>query len=245
MLHRGDIFTVCLSITGQIQDSTSGGQVAGEATGWARAFINASKTQEVGVEFCHSLLQLFEVGPVKPDPVRSSRPLCVCQLLPRELVSRHRAPRLSTTIANRQQKVPPLSSSTASSTNCQPQPHQTTPAMRLHLPLLLTSLASTCTADYMRAFRPTASVCLWRLNQSQFQTDYGTYVVDASDGCRTSGVPAMVEFCVDWPRARGHFRFNGQGKRCMRWTSTSTYPCGTFLGDYTEVSMWTEVACTW
>jgi hypothetical protein len=117
--------------------------------------------------------------------------------------------------------------------------------MRLLLPLLLTSLASTCTADYMRAFRPTASVCLCQINESQFTTDYGTYHVDASDGCRSTGVPAMVDFCVDWPRQRGHFRFNGQGKRCMRWTSTSQFSCNTIFGDWCEVSMWTEVTCTW
>ena len=53
----------------------------------------------------------------------------------------------------------------------------------------------------------------------------------------------MVEFCVDWGRKRGHFRFDHQSfKRCMLMRSSVPYGCS---ADHCEHSEWEEVGCSW
>jgi hypothetical protein len=75
----------------------------------------------------------------------------------------------------------------------------------------------------------------WCNSQGVFHTDFGSYDVDANEGCGVPAIPAMVEFGMDWGQRRGLFRFVGQGdKRCMR----ETYDQGWYR-------KWYETPCTW
>jgi hypothetical protein len=51
-------------------------------------------------------------------------------------------------------------------------------------------------------------------------------------------IPGLVEFCIDWTNKRAHFRFDGQGKRCMRFESEVND-----LGCW--ISRWLEAPCNW
>ena len=53
------------------------------------------------------------------------------------------------------------------------------------------------------------------LYYAHWHSAFGVHSIDARDGCRDLDVPGMNEFCIDWPRGRGHFRFDNQGKRCF------------------------------
>ncbi|CEJ82403.1 hypothetical protein VHEMI02469 [[Torrubiella] hemipterigena] len=75
-----------------------------------------------------------------------------------------------------------------------------------------------------------------------FYTDYGTYGVDASDGCRATKVPSMTRLCVDWKNKRAHFTFSNQNKRCLLQRSSTPYGCS---ADKCLHSEWDEVGCTW
>ncbi|KAG5775391.1 hypothetical protein H9Q73_010933 [Fusarium xylarioides] len=74
-----------------------------------------------------------------------------------------------------------------------------------------------------------------------FYTDYGTYHVDTNTGCMGTSVPAMVDFCVDWDNRCAHFRFSGQGKRCMIQDSESAYGCASTCYKTT----WREIPYNW
>lgn len=103
-------------------------------------------------------------------------------------------------------------------------------ADRLEVLTLCTSDSSQCTSPY-----------------GVFYTDFGSYDVDANDGCRGTGVPGMVDFCMDWGNLRGHFRFDHQPfKRCLRMTSrTPREHCSPVLALLCDRSYWDEVACSW
>jgi hypothetical protein len=114
----------------------------------------------------------------------------------------------------------------------------------------LAALATaTCAlADGMAVFTYCASFNIWCTSVSGvFTTDYGSYRVDANEGCRGTGVPGMTEFCVDWGNSRGHFRFGGQARRCMSKKHTMNIDgygqCPT--GSTCNLSAWEEVRCTW
>ncbi|KAK4155838.1 hypothetical protein C8A00DRAFT_31281 [Chaetomidium leptoderma] len=99
--------------------------------------------------------------------------------------------------------------------------------MYLSIPSVLAALALAATAS-----------------ADKFKTANGVYDVDASNGCRGTSVPGMIEFCVDWPNARAHFKFAGwTGKSCLKETSHSWETCG----DYSDCanSYFTPVKCTW
>jgi hypothetical protein len=59
--------------------------------------------------------------------------------------------------------------------------------------------------------------------------------------------PHMVDFCLDWGNLRGHFRFNGQDKRCVRRRMHATW--GGYYCRQESVSchmhVWEETPCTW
>ncbi len=77
-----------------------------------------------------------------------------------------------------------------------------------------------------------------------FTTAHGTYSVNANDGCRSTPVPDMIEFCVDWKNARAHFKFKGWNtKSCLKETSNDIGDCGT--ATTCGNSYFTPVACTW
>ncbi|KAK6211147.1 hypothetical protein QIS74_10411 [Colletotrichum tabaci] len=113
--------------------------------------------------------------------------------------------------------------------------------MRFEVATLIAALATTSVADLLWA----VVECDWNGNcnrvHSTFYTSYGSYSVDASDGCRGTSVPGMTEFCLDWSRSRGHFKYSHQSfKRCLVMTSITTLnPPGS------STSSWEERACTW
>jgi hypothetical protein len=98
--------------------------------------------------------------------------------------------------------------------------------MRFVTPAVLSAFAMKgCMADWMAA--GTSYDCIGGGCETVFHTDFGAYNVDASDGCQSTSVPGMVEFCIDWANARGHFRFSHQPfKRCLRLVYDRGIPCG-------------------
>ncbi|KAF5703625.1 hypothetical protein FMUND_12918 [Fusarium mundagurra] len=105
---------------------------------------------------------------------------------------------------------------------------------------ILGFLALTASADRMEVFT-TCGGFTCRSIDAWFYTDFGTYSVNAERGCRCTSVPAMVEFCVDWDNRRVHFRFSGEGKRCMVQDSESAYGCATTCYKTTR----REIPCNW
>lgn len=106
---------------------------------------------------------------------------------------------------------------------------------------VLATLATSGMADRMTIYEECSVTDCIRRN-SLFFTDFGTYNIDASNGCRGTSVPGMVEFCVDIPRNRAHFRFGNQNKRCMVLASKSSYPCEYY---YCNRAEFVEVGCSW
>ncbi|CAH0057845.1 unnamed protein product [Clonostachys solani] len=107
---------------------------------------------------------------------------------------------------------------------------------------LLAGLATTATADSMTVFTK-CSLTDCNSGEAYFYTKYGTYKVNANKGCRKTKVPGMTEFCVDWGKNRGHFRFNHQSnKRCLLMRSKSFYACDYPRCHKTE---WKESGCSW
>ncbi|KAL0935595.1 uncharacterized protein CTRU02_210186 [Colletotrichum truncatum] len=117
----------------------------------------------------------------------------------------------------------------------------------MHLSLssvvLALGLVSTAAADRLVVTRTCYGGALCR-NFGAFVTDFGVYSVNADDGCHGTSVPGMVEFCVDWSRVRGHFRFSHQShKRCMGVSQPDMDTCAKLI----SCDTWTfeEVPCTW
>jgi hypothetical protein len=76
-----------------------------------------------------------------------------------------------------------------------------------------------------------------------FFTDSGSYKVNANKGCRSTSVPKMTEFCVDWGKGRAHFRYSGQAnKRCLLMRSQAPYGCS---ADHCHRTEWEPATCSW
>lgn len=112
--------------------------------------------------------------------------------------------------------------------------------MRFEATVLFTTLAVTGLADRMvvRTRCPGGSGC--DSSNGIFYTDFGSYAVNANEGCRGTNVPHMKQLCVDWRRERAHFQFYDQGKRCLLMTKNGG--CGT---EDCALSEWSEVGCGW
>lgn len=116
----------------------------------------------------------------------------------------------------------------------------------MHLPVLpaLVLLATTAAAEHMFVSEYCATLVCNR--NGRFVTNWGDFQVDAGDGCRGTPVPNMVEWCIDTQRERGHFRYEGQGKRCMVVESSEWQRCSDDWAWATCASeVWKEVNCTW
>lgn len=115
--------------------------------------------------------------------------------------------------------------------------------MRFDITTILMAMASTVVADRLEVF----TSCIFGGCDSRdgtFITDFASYGVDASAGCRGTSVPGMTEFCMDWPNKRAHFRFSHQSnKRCLRMDTDVKVGCS---GGYDCFrSTWKEVGCNW
>ena len=78
-----------------------------------------------------------------------------------------------------------------------------------------------------------------------FYTGYDSYQVTPLDTCGLEwAVPGMVEFCMDWDNARGHFRYKDQTKRCLSRQYVRTEILSDGVRD-SNLQIWEEVACTW
>ncbi|KAH7224432.1 uncharacterized protein BKA55DRAFT_527597 [Fusarium redolens] len=112
--------------------------------------------------------------------------------------------------------------------------------MRFEIAAVIMALAMNVSADRMEIFTKCTLGC--DSSDAFFYTDYGAYKVNANEGCRSTSVPGMVEFCVDWGKRRSHFRFSGQNKRCLIQDSESAYGCA-----YNSCwkTTWKEISCHW
>lgn len=116
--------------------------------------------------------------------------------------------------------------------------------MRLEFLTVVAALAATCAADSLAVWETClsfgSSTCT--RDQGAFFTSNGGYSVNPSGGCTGTGVPGMVEFCMDWPNNRGHFRFSHQSfKRCLGVQSRLQ----TNMCNGCSLVTWTEIPCTW
>ncbi|KAK4442523.1 hypothetical protein QBC34DRAFT_488800 [Podospora aff. communis PSN243] len=112
--------------------------------------------------------------------------------------------------------------------------------------LLLSVVAlgpSAALADYMTVLTD----CRWIGGCTSFQAIWLAtsqhWAINADQGCRDPGQNGMYELCMDWPLDRAHFKFQGQGKRCLRKiVDVGIGSCGD--GDC-SIQRWEEVPCTW
>lgn len=120
--------------------------------------------------------------------------------------------------------------------------------MHINIPTVLITLGA-FTTSVMADVATIQSYCFfttcsdtgrWGFNDGSTM-DFNT----PDNGCANTGIPHMVEYCVDDRRQRLHFRFDGQGKRCMVVTNVSPGDCGD--GDFTTCSVksYDEVQCSW
>lgn len=122
----------------------------------------------------------------------------------------------------------------------------------MHIPSFTAAAASLALAPLLATADQLETYSVSNANGivGRFRTDYGEYTIDAADGCRSTPVPGMVEFCIDWGRNRGHFRFSHQSfKRCLRKSSSAGYDYGCPGAGGTPArcryDRWDEVGCTW
>lgn len=111
--------------------------------------------------------------------------------------------------------------------------------------VLLAALSTAVLADRMTiTTKCPCNGCGSCNSHGTFFTDFGAYGINANEGCRGTGVPGMVDFCVDWGRGRGHFQFSHQSfKRCLLMRSRVSYGCED--AHTCDVSEWVESPCTW
>lgn len=108
--------------------------------------------------------------------------------------------------------------------------------------ILLTSVP-VVTADYMWVSKYCYIGCTYA---ATYYTNFGSYIIQAREGCQGgTGVPGMVEMCMDWPRSRGHVRFSHQNfKRCLVVTHWDT-DCDAGDVAYCQNVKYEEVGCSW
>ncbi|KAK4031803.1 hypothetical protein C8A01DRAFT_21038 [Parachaetomium inaequale] len=119
--------------------------------------------------------------------------------------------------------------------------------MRFRISSFLTALALTTSASADSMMVDIYCFTLACTYSVYFTTDFGTYSFSGSDGCRSTPVPGMTEFCIDEANDRAHFRFSHQSdKRCMRvydseWqTCSDDFQFATCAKEYYQ-----EVQCDW
>ncbi len=82
--------------------------------------------------------------------------------------------------------------------------------------------------------------------QGTWHSGYGTYMITSvPDGCGGVPVPGMKTLCLDLPENRGHFFFDGQPKRCLDRTDTTTWRECPNAENCATLATWNEIPCTW
>ncbi|KAK5659962.1 hypothetical protein OQA88_13427 [Cercophora sp. LCS_1] len=116
----------------------------------------------------------------------------------------------------------------------------------MHLPRLLLAAVSALPA-----------VNAWHVEMIQRHRDGDTrgamtydsgsvfYDRDFNGGCRDRRLPSVLEFCLDFANARGHFIQEDNRKLCLR--PVGDYPMWIRDADPNQLiySRWEKVACTW
>ncbi|KAK4032145.1 hypothetical protein C8A01DRAFT_20748 [Parachaetomium inaequale] len=111
--------------------------------------------------------------------------------------------------------------------------------------LAIVGLSATVAADYIAVVDSATDD---RAPTGIFVGGFGSYAVDASDGCRSNtGVPGMNTLCFGWSgfNRRGHFIFDGQAKRCFRMLDELGVSTNPGLPNGYLLSQWAELACYW
>lgn len=112
----------------------------------------------------------------------------------------------------------------------------------------LLGLASRAAADYMTVLGSCPFddwyPCDW--TQGIWRSSYGNYYISGEGGCHDPAyVPGMNQLCLDFWHNRGHFYFDGQGKRCLSlFSSLNIGSCKQDNWCY-YIQRWEEVTCTW
>lgn len=113
--------------------------------------------------------------------------------------------------------------------------------MRLSIAVSLGALSAICAADSLEVYQR----CRYTDHCEGlgfFKTAYGETEVNGNNGCHKTKVPYLEEFCIDVPRGRAHFRFQGQNKRCLFVVRTEEKPCS-FPRCITH--FFEEITCSW
>ncbi|KAF2625732.1 hypothetical protein BU25DRAFT_109986 [Macroventuria anomochaeta] len=76
-----------------------------------------------------------------------------------------------------------------------------------------------------------------------YETDFDSFSVDYYGGCGRPNIPYMQELCIDEGKQRAHFRFEGQGRRCMKLEEHQDGGCDGWNTCATNI--YTETPCTW
>lgn len=109
--------------------------------------------------------------------------------------------------------------------------------------LSILAIVTAATADTLIV----SSLCIENScnHSGTFVVEGGSYDVVA-DGCQATGIPGMIDFCVDWGNDRAHFQFDGQGRRCMRLETIEFVGCsGDFASATCTTETFEETPCTW
>lgn len=119
--------------------------------------------------------------------------------------------------------------------------------MHFNIPVALTTLVLATAATADRLIVGHYGFLGGSTYSGTFVTKYGSYIVGNVDGCHTNpGVPALNRLCMDFGKRRGHFTFNGQGKRCLKETSNKFEHCSDdFAWATCSTLYYDEVKCTW
>ncbi|KAK0644672.1 hypothetical protein B0T16DRAFT_392976 [Cercophora newfieldiana] len=95
--------------------------------------------------------------------------------------------------------------------------------------------------DYMVAYSQCRQSGTCQMRGVRHKDQSSHIINNLLSGCHSNtGVPNI---CIDWPRRRGHFYFNGGGKRCITHQGESGAPCE--QNHICRMHNWVESLCAW
>ncbi|OBT61324.1 hypothetical protein VE03_09544 [Pseudogymnoascus sp. 23342-1-I1] len=119
--------------------------------------------------------------------------------------------------------------------------------MRFNIPVALAALALANGATADRLIVSFYNYLGASTYTGTFVTDYDSYILGDVNGCHTNlDVPSLNRLCMDFGNQRGHFQFNGQGRRCLKETRNEFGRCADDNSWATCTKIYyDEVKCTW